>query len=468
MSESYASDSNAESQLLNENGSEKTLKLAFSENNDDDLHRDDSIYMYQYKNDKRKFNIPQLQDSLIKTLPKDTLGYYSESQEDMSTQRLNQMDPNNCNLSRDRGSMNNSSKPRTLNKLADYSKESSNQDVRTDVRTLNMGRNRENKRNYYINRDLNSTGYRTRPVSKDSRRNQTYYKRTSPSVDNDRDKLRTKDGFFINNDSLGASSMKNSLPWMTHQSKPTQSFRTSVRSRPSKNNSKDYLMKEKVSRLENLNKGYRVLLMSMSMTKDAIKKNHTPTNMQFGPTSPTEKNCSVKDEKMIERSYSVQGDNHHNNKEKDINQKISILKKRQRNFENLSNKLQKLVYENFLQICSLNRPQQKSENALNKTKGMMKSGTYSSKKAVSDQVNLTENNINLDFNFGAYTIAKILDNRDLQIEISSRNSEKCMTPEDAEIKKKKEFIGCIVKSIHSEMGIPYSIGQQNSKIWDQF
>jgi len=36
MSESYASDSNAESQLLNENGSEKTLKLAFSENNDDD------------------------------------------------------------------------------------------------------------------------------------------------------------------------------------------------------------------------------------------------------------------------------------------------------------------------------------------------------------------------------------------------------------------------------------------------
>jgi len=365
MSESYASDSNAESQLLNENGSEKTLKLAFSENNDDDLHRDDSIYMYQYKNDKRKFNIPQLQDSLIKTLPKDTLGYYSESQEEMSTQRLNQMDPNNCNLSRDRGSVNNSSKPRTLNKLADYSKESSNQDVRTDVRTLNMGRNRENKRNYYINRDLNSTGYRTRPVSKDSRRNQTFYKRTSPSVDNDRDKLRNKDGFFINNDSLGTSSLKNSLPWMTHQNKPTQSYRTSLR-KTSKNNSKDYLMKEKVSRLENLNKGYRVLLMSMSMTKNAIKKNHTPTNMQFGPTSPTEKNNSVQDEKVIERSYSVQGDNHNNNVEKDINQKISILKKRQRNFENLSGKLQKLVRENFLQMCCKEHSLGNGHSVLNK------------------------------------------------------------------------------------------------------
>merc|ERR1711976_821231 len=357
---------------------------------------------------------------------------------------------NNCNLSRDRGSLNNSSKPRTLNKLHDYSKESSNQDVRTDVNTLNLVQKRERKRNYYINRDLNSTGYRTRPVSKDSRRNQTFYKRTSPSVDNDRDKLRTKDGFFINNECLG-----------------TNSFRTSFRSKPSQNNSKDYLMKEKVSRLENLNKGYRVLLMSMSMTKDAINKNHTPTNLQYGPTSPSEKNVA-REEKTIERSYSVQCESNNHNLEKEINQKISILKKRQRNFEKLSSKLKSLIYENFSKICSLNRPQQKSENAVNLTKGKTGSNIYSSKKAVSDQVKQLESNMNLDFNFGAFTIAKIIESKDLHFEASSRDSQKCLTPEDLEIKMKKEFIGCVVKSIHSEMGIPYPISQQNSKIWDQF
>ena len=346
------------------------------------------------------------------------------------------IDGNNGNISRDK-SCNNSNKPRTLNKLHDYnSKESSQQ----DVKTLNLVQKRESRRNYYINRDLNSTGYRTRPVSKDSRRNQTFYKRTSPSVDMERRNGRIdQDEFFRNNDSLGTSSLKNSLPWMTQQSKPAQSFRTSFRSKVSKNNgSKEYLMKEKIGRLENLNKGYKVLLMSMSMTKDAIKQNQAPTNPNVLPTSPTEiTKHSAKDGQMIERSYSVQGDNNNNHIEKEINQKITILKKRQRNYDNLFDKLSKVIYDNFSNICSLSKTKLGSDQALNFSKGVKNSDVYSSKKVVSDQVKQFESNLNVGSNFGTYTIAKILENRDLYFDLTIQGSEKSLAPEELELKKKK-------------------------------